>query len=167
MGQRRVHGESPVSPPVISMWLTSAQLSALTYWDNPRDSGIVCGSVLVFLLAVRYISLISVLGNLSLALVTATMGFRIYKSVLAAVNKTNEGHPFKAFLDVDVTLPAEKVSSFSDAFFASLNKTLLKIKSILLVENVVESVKVRARENQLSQFAVSMYLLTYVGAIMN
>merc|ERR1712038_308537 len=157
MGQRRVHGESPVSPPVISMWLTSAQLSALTYWDNPRDSGIVCGSVLVCLLAVRYISLISVLGNLSLALVTATMGFRIYKSVLAAVNKTNEGHPFKAFLDVDVTLPAEKVSSFSDAFFASLNKTLLKIKSILLVENVVESVK----------FAVSMYLLTYVGAIMN
>ena len=50
--------------------------------------------------------------------------------------------PLKAFLDVDVTLPAEKVSSFSDAFFASLNKTLLKIKSILLVENVVESVKV-------------------------
>ena len=43
---------------------------------------------------------------------------------------------------MDVTLPAEKVSSFSDAFFASLNKTLLKIKSILLVENVVESVKV-------------------------
>ena len=50
--------QSPVSPPVISMWLTSAQLSALTYWDNPRDSGIVCGSVLVCLLAVRYISLI-------------------------------------------------------------------------------------------------------------
>ena len=40
------------------MWLTSAQLSALAYWDNPRDSGIVCGSVLVCLLAVRYISLI-------------------------------------------------------------------------------------------------------------
>ena len=38
---------------------------------------------------------LSVLGNLSLALVTATMSFRIYKSVLAAVNKTNEGHPFK------------------------------------------------------------------------
>ena len=50
--------QSPVSPPVISMWLTSAQLSALAYWDNPRDSGIVCGSVLVCLLAVRYISLI-------------------------------------------------------------------------------------------------------------
>ena len=38
---------------------------------------------------------LSVLGNLSLALVTATMSFRIYKSVLTAVNKTQDGHPFK------------------------------------------------------------------------
>ena len=40
----------------------------------------------------------SVIGNLSLALVTATMSFRIYKSVLAAVNKNQEGHPFKVRL---------------------------------------------------------------------
>merc|ERR1711997_1373900 len=141
----------------VIMWLSPDQLNSLMYWDNPRDSGIVCGSVLVCLLAVRYISLISVVGNLSLALVTATLSFRIYKSVLAAVNKTNEGHPFKQFLDVDVTLPADKVSNLSNAFFSKLNKILLKVKSLLLVENAVESVK----------FAVSMYLLTYVGAILN
>merc|ERR1712168_1412719 len=139
------------------MWLSSAQFNSLLYWDQPRDSGIICGSVLVCLLAVRYISLISVIGNLSLALVTATMSFRIYKSVLAAVNKTNEGHPFKQFLEVDVTLPADKVSSLSNSFFSQLNAILLKLKSILLIENVIESVK----------FAVLMYLLTYVGAIMN
>ena len=158
------------------------------------------------------------MGNLSLALITATLSFRIYKSVLAAVNKTNEGHPFKVrasdnkqaqqigpsrlifaififlriiplwifisnltlyylahrqtviewwqksifrkvstfyfewrykiffrfqqFLDVDVTLPADKVSSLSNSFFAKLNNILLKLKSLLLVENTVESVKV-------------------------
>merc|ERR1712173_521003 len=139
------------------MWLSHDGLNSLVYWDNPRDSGIAFGSVLVCLLAVRYISLISVVGNLALALVTATMSFRIYKSVLAAVNKTNEGHPFKQFLEVDVTLPADKVSSLSDSFFSKLNSILLKLKSILLVENAVESVK----------FAVAMYLLTYVGAILN
>merc|ERR1712053_21762 len=151
--------QSPVSlPPVITiMWLTSAQLSSLLYWDNPRDSGIICGSVLVCLLAVRYISLISVIGNLSLALVTATMSFRIYKSVLAAVNKTQEGHPFKQFLDIDVTLPADKVTEITDGLFNKLNSVLSKLKSVLLVENVLESLK----------FAVAMYLLTYIGAIMN
>merc|ERR1712233_15222 len=153
---------SPQSSPSVSvelnkMWLSSAQMNSLLYWENPRDSGIICGSVLVCLLAVRYISLISVIGNLSLALVTATMSFRIYKSVLAAVNKSNEGHPFKQFLEVDVTLPADKVTSLSDCFFSKLNAILLKLKSILLVENTVESVK----------FAVLMYLLTYIGAMMN
>merc|ERR1712062_727528 len=143
--------------PAATMLLSNPRVRSLVYWDNPRDSGIVCGSVLVCLLAVRYISLISVVGNLSLALVTATLSFRIYKSVLAAVNKTNEGHPFKQFLDVDVTLPADKVSTLSNSFFAKLNNVLLKLKSLLLVENAVESVK----------FAVSMYLLTYVGAILN
>merc|ERR1712223_280316 len=145
------------SPKIIRMWLNPDQMNSLLYWDNPRDSGIVCGSVLVCLLAVRYISLISVIGNLSLALVTATMSFRIYKSVLTAVNKTQDGHPFKQFLDIDVTLPADKISSLTDGFFAKLNNFLLRLKSILLVENVVESLK----------FAVAMYLLTYLGAIMN
>merc|ERR1712127_818590 len=85
--------------------LNNPRVRSLVYWDNPRDSGVVCGSVLVCLLAVRYISLISVIGNLSLALVTATMSFRIYKSVLAAVNKTQEGHPFKALLEIDLRIP--------------------------------------------------------------
>merc|ERR1712113_1363938 len=145
------------SPKIVRMWLSPDQMNSLLYWDNPRDSGIACGSVLVCLLAVRYISLISVIGNLSLALVTATMSFRIYKSVLAAVNKTQEGHPFKQFLDIDVTLPADKVTEITDGLFNKLNSVLSKLKSVLLVENVLESLK----------FAVAMYLLTYIGALMN
>merc|ERR1711915_1090003 len=145
------------SPKIVRMWLSPDQMNPLLYWDNPRDSGIACGSVLVCLLAVRYISLISVIGNLSLALVTATMSFRIYKSVLAAVNKTQEGHPFKQFLDIDVTLPADKVTEITDGLFNKLNSVLSKLKSVLLVENVLESLK----------FAVAMYLLTYIGALMN
>merc|ERR1712119_227392 len=150
-------GASSCPIELIKMWPSSAQWNSLLYWDNPRDSGIVCGSILVCLLAVRYISLIRVIGNLSLALVTATMSFRIYKSVLAAVNKTQEGHPFKQFLDIDVTLPADKVTEITDGLFTKLNSILAKLKSVLLVENVLESIK----------FAVAMYLLTYIGAIMN
>merc|ERR1712110_208549 len=148
---------SPTPLAAATMLLSNPRVRSLVYWGNPRDSGIVCGSLLVCLLAVRYISLTSVIGNLSLALVTATMSFRIYKSVLAAVNKTQDGHPFKQFLDVDVTLPADKISSLTDGFFPKLNNLLLKLKSILLVQNVVETLK----------FAVVMYLLTYLGAVMN
>merc|ERR1712158_192129 len=123
MGSSVAAGQpSPDTQPseLSKMWLSSGQWKSLQYWDNPRDSGIICGSVLVCLLAVRYISLISVIGNLSLALVTATMSFRIYKSVLAAVNKNQEGHPFKAFLDIDIRIPADKVAEITDGLFAKL-----------------------------------------------
>ncbi len=84
------------------MWLTPELREHLIYWKNPRDSGIIFGSVLVILLAVRYVSIISVIANLSLAAITSTMAFRIYKSVLSAVNKTQDGHPFKVSLQKNV-----------------------------------------------------------------
>jgi hypothetical protein len=139
------------------MWLSNEGLTSLVYWDNPRDTGIAFGSVLVCLLAVRYISMISVVGNLALALVTATMSFRIYKSVLAAVNKSAEGHPFKQYLELDVNLPSDKVAQVTDSLLTSLNNILTRLKTIFLVEDVIESIK----------FAVAMYLLTYVGALVN
>jgi len=139
------------------MWFDSGVLSSLVYWENPRESGMVMGPVLVCLLAVRYISLISVIGNLALALVTATLSFRIYKSVLAAVNKSSEGHPFKEFLEVDVRLPADKVSKAIDSLVARLNQTLINLKAAFLVEDIIASVK----------FAFGMYMLTYVGAAVN
>ena len=82
------------------MWLTPELKEHLIYWKNPRDSGIIFGFVLVFFLGIRYVSIISVLANMALALITSTMAFRIYKSVLSAVNKTQDGHPFKVCLYV-------------------------------------------------------------------
>merc|ERR1711931_567786 len=119
--------------PTATMLLSNPRVRSLVYWDNPRDSGIVCGSLLVCLLAVRYISLISVIGNLSLALVTATMSFRIYKSVLAAVNKNQEGHPFKAFLDVDIRIPESQLTGAVENAGARVNGLLAALKAIIIV----------------------------------
>merc|ERR1712055_31034 len=141
----------------VKMWLSKDGVASLLYWDNPRDTGIAFGSVLVCLLAVRYISLISVMGNLALALVTATMSFRIYKSVLAAVNKTSEGHPFKQYLEYDVNLPSDKVAEMTDSLLTRLNNPLPRLKTVFLVEDIIESIK----------FAVVMYFLTYIGALVN
>merc|ERR1712107_691474 len=71
--------------------------------------------------------------------------------------QSSEGHPFRQFMDSDVALPADKVSQLTDSLVNRMNNTLAKLKSIFLVEDVLESVK----------FGVSMYLLTYVGAILN
>ena len=52
----------------------------------------------------QYVSFLSVCGNLALALLTATMAFRIYKSVLAAVNKGGEGHPFRVRIESKILI---------------------------------------------------------------
>ena len=45
-------------------------------------------------------------------------------------------------MDIDVALPADKVAEITDALFNKLNSILAKLKSVLLVENVLESLKV-------------------------
>jgi hypothetical protein len=67
----------------------------LVYWRDPKKSGIVFGTVLGVLLSLSYFSLISVVAYLSLASLTGTFCFRIYKNCLQAMQKTSDGHPFK------------------------------------------------------------------------
>merc|ERR1711944_230737 len=140
------------------MWLTPELQEHLVYWNNPLETGVVFGSILVLMVAVKYMSLISVVANLGLALVTSTVAFRIYKSVLSAVKKTEDaGHPFKKYLDIDVTLSSDKVVELTDKLVTNLNDLLKKLKTVFLVEDFVESLK----------FAVAMYLLTYIGRMIN
>ena len=96
---------------IASMWLTPEVRDHLVYWRNPLETGVVFGSVLVLLVSVKYVSLISVVGNLLLALVTSTVAFRIYKSVLTAINKSQDkSHPFQ------VSFNTQERFHFSDNF---------------------------------------------------
>lgn len=67
----------------------------LLYWRNLKQSGLVFGSLLLLLFSLTQFSVVSVVAYLALAALSATISFRVYKSVLQAVQKTDEGHPFK------------------------------------------------------------------------
>ena len=61
------------------MWLTPDLRDHLVYWRNPLESGVVFGSVLTFLVAIQYVSLIS-------GLVTNTI-FAIFKHTREVVKR--------------------------------------------------------------------------------
>jgi len=103
------------------------------------------------------LSLISVVAYVSLLVLTGTFAFRVYKAVLQAIQKTNEGHPFKEFLDIDITLSGEKAQELSNAVINWANNTLLKLRRLFLVEDFVDSAK----------FGVFLYVLTYLGGWFN
>lgn len=67
----------------------------LVFWKDPRKSGIAFGTGLVILLSLACCSVISVVSYTALIILTGTLAFRIYKNILQAVQKTNEGHPFR------------------------------------------------------------------------
>lgn len=73
----------------------SLSVAELVYWRDPKKSGIVFGIGLIILLSLVYFSVISVIAYASLAALSVTLSFRIYKNVLQAVQKTSDGHPFK------------------------------------------------------------------------
>ncbi|KAJ9593705.1 hypothetical protein L9F63_014753, partial [Diploptera punctata] len=129
----------------------------LVYWRDPKKSGIVFGTVLGILLSLTYFSLISVVAYLSLVLLTGTISFRIYKNVLQAVQKTSDGHPFKEILELDLTLPQDKVREVTDIAVAHMNAAALELRRLFLVEDLVDSIK----------FGVLLWSLTYVGSWFN
>ncbi|XP_026278465.2 reticulon-1 isoform X2 [Frankliniella occidentalis] len=132
-------------------------VEALVYWRDPKKSGIVFGGIMVVLLSLSFFSFISVVANLSLLALTAAFGFRIYKTVQQAIQKTSDGHPFKEILELDLTLPAEKVRSTSDLAVTHINAVVSELRRLFLVEDFIDSVK----------FGVGLWMLTYVGSWFN
>uniref|UniRef100_A0A8C9DDP5 Reticulon n=1 Tax=Prolemur simus TaxID=1328070 RepID=A0A8C9DDP5_PROSS len=146
-----------VNKHVLARLLTDFSVHDLIFWRDVKKTGFVFGTTLIMLLSLAAFSVISVVSYLILALLSVTISFRVYKSVIQAVQKSEEGHPFKAYLDVDITLSSEAFHNYVNAAMVHINRALKLIIRLFLVEDLVDSLKL----------AVFMWLMTYVGAVFN
>ncbi|XP_034471517.1 reticulon-3 isoform X1 [Hippoglossus hippoglossus] len=142
---------------VLTAILTHLSVKDLINWRDPKKSGVVFGLSMLMLLSLAAFSVISVASYLLLALLCVTITFRIYKSVVQAVQKSSDGHPFKTLIDKDVSIPPETFRKHVDASLTYINRALKQMSRLFLVEDLVDSLKL----------AVVMWLLTYVGAVFN
>ncbi|XP_066466227.1 reticulon-3 isoform X2 [Tiliqua scincoides] len=140
----------------VSLFSTS-QVHDLIFWRDVKKTGLVFSTTLILLLSLAAFSVISVVSYLILALLSVTISFRVYKSVIQAVQKSEEGHPFKAYLDLDVAVSSDTFHNYVSATMVHINHALKLIMRLFLVEDLVDSLKL----------AVVMWLMTYVGAIFN
>lgn len=67
----------------------------LIYWRDIKKTGLVFGASLFLLLSMTIFSIVSVIAYLGLAVLSVTISFRIYRGILQAVQKSDDGHPFK------------------------------------------------------------------------
>uniref|UniRef100_A0A8C2GCE6 Reticulon n=1 Tax=Cyprinus carpio TaxID=7962 RepID=A0A8C2GCE6_CYPCA len=129
----------------------------LLYWRDVRASGLVLGCSLFLLLSLLSCSIISVLSYSSLGLLSLTLSFRTYRGVLQAIQKSDEGHPFKRYLAQDVFLSKDVVQRHSDMVLSRINGALKELRRLFLVEDLIDSLK----------FAAFLWVLTYIGAWFN
>ncbi|XP_036402057.1 reticulon-4-like isoform X1 [Megalops cyprinoides] len=149
------HPEPP--KPASMPYLSTRAVVDLLYWRDIKTTGVVFGASLFLLLSLTVCSIVSVCSYVALALLSVTITFRIYKGILQAVQKSDEGHPFKVYLDRDVALSEDMVHKYSDVALERLNVGIKELRRLFLVEDLVDSLK----------FAVVMWILTYVGALFN
>ncbi|XP_031146148.1 reticulon-3 isoform X1 [Sander lucioperca] len=142
---------------VLTAIITHLSVKDLIHWRDPKKSGLVFGLSMLLLLSLAAFSVISVASYLLLALLCVTITFRIYKSVVQAVQKSGEGHPFKTLIDKDVSVAPETFRKHVDASLTYINRALKQMSRLFLVEDLVDSLKL----------AVVMWLFTYVGAVFN
>lgn len=129
----------------------------LIYWRDVKKTGVVFGSMMFILLALTFFTILSVLAYLSLAILTVTLSFRVYKNVMQAVQKTNDGHPFKKLLEFDIALQGDVVQNAADKIATNINNCSCELRRLFLVEDYVDSLK----------FGLLLWLLTYVGSWFN
>ncbi|XP_067410991.1 reticulon-1 isoform X2 [Emydura macquarii macquarii] len=147
---------SPLASPSLP-FLNKQKAIDLLYWRDIKQTGIVFGSILLLLFSLTQFSVVSVIAYLALAALSATISFRIYKSVLQAVQKTDEGHPFKGYLEMEMSLSQDQIQKYTDCLQLYVNSTVRELRRLFLVQDLVDSLK----------FAVLMWLLTYIGALFN
>ncbi|XP_042244783.1 reticulon-3-like [Thunnus maccoyii] len=129
----------------------------LVHWKQPKKSAAAFSLSLLVLVSVATLSVISVVSYLLLACLCITITFRVYKSVIQAVQKSDEGHPFKSLLDRDISLSPETVRMLADQSLVHVNWLSSQTRRLLLVEDLVDSLKL----------AAVMWVMTYVGAVFN
>lgn len=141
----------------VSILIRYPHLADLVYWRDVKKSGIFFGAGLLLLLSLACCSIISVIANGSLLILGSTLVYRIYSNIMQAIQKTDEGHPFKKYLEMDIIPSEEKVHELVDKTLKHLNIVLLRLKSIFLVEDIVDSIK----------YFILFWCLTYVGSWFN
>ncbi|KAG3267313.1 reticulon-4 isoform X2 [Ictidomys tridecemlineatus] len=142
---------------IFSAELSKTSVVDLLYWRDIKKTGVVFGASLFLLLSLTVFSIVSVTAYIALALLSVTISFRIYKGVIQAIQKSDEGHPFRAYLESDVAISEELIQKYSNSALGHVNCTIKELRRLFLVDDLVDSLK----------FAVLMWVFTYVGALFN
>ncbi|KAM9811972.1 reticulon-2a isoform 2-T2 [Syngnathus typhle] len=129
----------------------------LIYWKDTERTGIILTGLVVGLLCLFQLSIITVVSTVSLAVVCVTMSVRIYYNILHALKWGDGEHPFKSYLEMDISLSGEQAQLYMQKVIVMTLQAVDSLKRLFLVSSLFESLKL----------LVLLYLVTYLGDLCN
>ncbi|XP_068437304.1 reticulon-2a isoform X2 [Clinocottus analis] len=129
----------------------------LIYWKDTERTGMILTGLVVGLLSLFQLSIITVMSTVSLAVICFTISVRIYYQVLYILNWGDGEHPFKSYLDLDISFSGEEADLYMQKAIVLAMSAVDSLKGLFFVTNLLKSVK----------FLVLMYLVTYLGELCN
>lgn len=119
-----------------------AAWQALLLWHNWRKTGLLFIMVLTLLLDMAtnpVISVVSVAGAITISL---TISYSCYVWGMRKLRKSCVvEHPLKQYLEMDVTISAKTTEQLAHMLVSKLNPILLRCRSLFLVEDMLDSLK--------------------------
>ncbi|XP_071657607.1 reticulon-3-like isoform X2 [Patagioenas fasciata] len=149
--------KSSSSSSSVSLSVAAPAVRDVLLWRPPGRSGALLALSALLLLSLSACSAVAVLAHAALALLSVTISLRVYRGLLAALQRAPDAHPFRAYLDLDLTLTPERFEAVAVGAARQLDRGLRRLLRLLLVHDLLDSLKL----------AVTMWLLTYVGAVFN
>merc|ERR1711931_34939 len=136
---------------------TGDKVVELIYWKDIKKSAAVAASSLLLLIALSIFSVLTVVSYISLTVLTVTFSYAVYKRTLAAVQKSNEGHPFGQYLEMDLSISPEKAQEYAEIISSYMATYVGELRRLVLVEDMIDSIK----------FGIFLWVMTYIGAWFN
>jgi len=129
----------------------------LIYWKDIKKSAVVAASSLFLLISLSIFSVLSVISYISLAVLTVTFSYAVYKRTLAAVQKSSDGHPFGQYLEMDLAISPEKAQEYAEIISSYMATYVGELRRLVLIEDMIDSIK----------FGIFLWVMTYIGAWFN
>merc|ERR1712080_134628 len=133
-----------------------ATLRELTRWSDPALSGLVAGCGLAFLLSLSLYSAVSVVAYTMLALAMVGLCCKMYVHLMGLLKKPCQD-PLARVQQLQLTVTEDQVQGGLSSLLTGLNATLARLRSLVLVEDYLESAK----------FGLTLYTATFLGALVN
>uniref|UniRef100_A0A3P9H874 Reticulon n=1 Tax=Oryzias latipes TaxID=8090 RepID=A0A3P9H874_ORYLA len=119
----------------------ASKVMDLIYWKDMERSGMVLTGLVVGLLSLFQLSIITVVSTVSLAVMCFTISVRTYYQFLYVLSWGDGEHPFKSYLDLDISFSGEQADLYMQKVIVSTLSAVDALKKLFFVGNLFDSLK--------------------------